>query len=138
VAVSVVPGVTSALAGPAVAGIPLTHRGVSADFTVVSGHLDPGRSAERGIDWPGLARGDATLVLLMAMDRLALIAGELIAHGRAATTPAAVVHGATLPDQQVVRAPLGELASAVQKAGVGPPAVVVVGEVVDVLVRRDR
>ncbi len=70
VPVTVVPGVTSALAAPAVAGIPLTHRGVSADFTVVSGHLDPGRSPERGIDWPGLARGDATLVLLMAMDRL--------------------------------------------------------------------
>jgi uroporphyrin-III C-methyltransferase/precorrin-2 dehydrogenase/sirohydrochlorin ferrochelatase len=133
VLVTVVPGVTSALAAPAVAGIPLTHRGVSADFTVVSGHLDPGRSPERGIDWPGLARGDATLVLLMAMDRLALIADELIAHGRAATTPAAVVHGATLPDQQVVRAPLGELAEAVAQAGVGPPAVVVIGEVVDVL-----
>jgi uroporphyrin-III C-methyltransferase / precorrin-2 dehydrogenase / sirohydrochlorin ferrochelatase len=131
--VSVVPGVTSALAAPAVAGIPLTHRGVSADFTVVSGHLDPGRSPERGIDWPNLARADATLVLLMAMDRLAVIAEELIANGRAATTPAAVVHAATLPGQRVVRAPLGELAAAVVKAAVGPPAVVVVGEVVDVL-----
>jgi siroheme synthase len=67
------------------------------------------------------------------MDRLALIADELIAHGRAPTTPAAVVHDATLPGQQVVRAPLGGLADAVAKAAVGPPAVVVVGEVVDVL-----
>ena len=114
VPVTVVPGVTSALAAPAVAGIPLTHRGVAADFTVVSGHLDPGRSPERGHRLAGTgARVTRTLVLLMAMDRLALIADELIAHGRAATTPAAVVHGATLPDQQVVRAPLGELAEAV-------------------------
>ena len=56
------------------AGIPLTHRGVAADFTVVSGHLDPGRSADAGVDWPGLAAGAGTLVLLMAMDRLELIA----------------------------------------------------------------
>ena len=72
---------------PALAGIPLTHRGVAADFTVVSGHLDPGRPAEQGIDWPGLAAHAGTLVLLMAMDRLDLIAAELIRHGRAAPHP---------------------------------------------------
>jgi uroporphyrin-III C-methyltransferase/precorrin-2 dehydrogenase/sirohydrochlorin ferrochelatase len=133
VPVTVVPGISSALAGPAAAGIPLTHRGVSADFTVVSGHLDPGRPADAGIDWPGLAVGAGTLVLLMGMDRLGLIAGELIAHGRPASTPSAVVHRATLDGQQVVRAPLGELAAAVERAGVGAPAVMVIGEVVDVL-----
>ncbi len=133
VPVMVVPGISSALAGPAAAGIPLTHRGVAADFTVVSGHLDPGRPADSGIDWPGLASGAGTLVLLMGMDRLDLIAGELIAHGRTATTPAAVVHRATLDGQQVVRAPLGELSAAVARAGVGAPSVIVIGDVVDVL-----
>jgi uroporphyrin-III C-methyltransferase / precorrin-2 dehydrogenase / sirohydrochlorin ferrochelatase len=133
VPVTVVPGISSALAGPAAAGIPLTHRAVAAEFTVVSGHLDPGRPADSGIDWPGLATGAGTLVLLMAMDRLELIASELIAHGRAASTPSAVVHRATLDGQRVVRAPLGELAAAVGRAGVGAPSVVVIGEVVDVL-----
>jgi uroporphyrin-III C-methyltransferase/precorrin-2 dehydrogenase/sirohydrochlorin ferrochelatase len=133
VPVTVVPGISSALAGPAAAGIPLTHRGVAADFTVISGHLDPGRPAEQGIDWPGLASGGGTLVLLMSMDRLDLISAELIKHGRLATTPSAVVYRATLEDQQVVRAPLGELADAVRAAGLGAPAVIVVGDVVDVL-----
>ncbi|MDT4894772.1 MAG: uroporphyrin-III C-methyltransferase / precorrin-2 dehydrogenase / sirohydrochlorin ferrochelatase [Pseudonocardiales bacterium] len=133
VPVTVVPGISSALAAPAAANIPLTHRGVAADFTVVSGHLDPGRPADSGIDWPGLAVGADTLVLLMSMDRLDLIADELISHGRAATTPSAVVHRATLPGQQVVRAPLAQLAEAARGAGVGAPAVVVIGEVVEVL-----
>jgi uroporphyrin-III C-methyltransferase/precorrin-2 dehydrogenase/sirohydrochlorin ferrochelatase len=133
VPVTVVPGLSSALAGPAVAGIPLTHRGLAADFTVVSGHLDPGRPAAEGIDWPGLATHAGTLVILMAMDRLELIASELIRHGRGADTPAAVVHRATLPGQRVVRAPLRELAAAAEREGVGAPAVVVIGEVVDVL-----
>jgi uroporphyrin-III C-methyltransferase / precorrin-2 dehydrogenase / sirohydrochlorin ferrochelatase len=131
--VTVVPGISAAMAGPAAADIPLTHRGVSADFTVVSGHLDPGRPVDEGIDWPGLAAGAGTLVLLMSMDRLDLIADQLIAHGRRADTPSAVVQNATLPDQRVVRATLGELAKAVREAGVGAPAVVVIGEVVDVL-----
>jgi uroporphyrin-III C-methyltransferase/precorrin-2 dehydrogenase/sirohydrochlorin ferrochelatase len=133
VPVTVVPGISSALAGPAAAGIPLTHRGVSADFTVVSGHLDPGRPTGDGVDWPGLAASAGTLVLLMSMDRLELIADRLIAHGRPASTPSAVVHKATLADQRVVRAPLDDLARAAAAAGVGAPAVVVVGEVVDVL-----
>jgi uroporphyrin-III C-methyltransferase / precorrin-2 dehydrogenase / sirohydrochlorin ferrochelatase len=132
--VTVVPGITSALAAPAVAGIPLTHRGVSADFTVMSGHLDPGRTPGQEIDWPGAAAGSGTLVLMMAMERLERIAAELIRRGRPATTPAAVVYRASLPDQQVLRAPLAELAAAAQRAGVGAPAVVVIGEVVNVLV----
>jgi uroporphyrin-III C-methyltransferase/precorrin-2 dehydrogenase/sirohydrochlorin ferrochelatase len=131
--VEVVPGLSSALAGPAAAGIPLTHRAVSSDFTVMSGHLDPGRSAESGIDWPGLAAGASTLVLLMAMDRLALISERLIEHGRPADAPAAVVYRATLPGEIVLRAPLGELARAAESAQLAAPAVVVIGEVVDVL-----
>jgi uroporphyrin-III C-methyltransferase/precorrin-2 dehydrogenase/sirohydrochlorin ferrochelatase len=133
VPVTVVPGLSSVLAGPAAVGIPLTHRGIAADFTVVSGHLDPGRPAEESIDWPGLAAHAGTLVLLMAMDRLQVIADELIAHGKAPDTPAAVVYQATTAAQQVVRAPLADIAEAAGRAGLGAPAVVVIGKVVDVL-----
>ena len=133
VPVTVVPGISSALAAPAAAGIPLTHRGVAGQFTVVSGHLDPGSTAEGALDWAGLAAGDGTLVLLMSMERLDAIAAQLIRHGRAAQTPAAVVHRATLPDERVIRAPLVDLAAAAERAGVGAPAVVVVGAVVDAL-----
>lgn len=133
VPVSVVPGISSALAAPALAGIPLTHRGLAAEFTVVSGHLDPRRSAADGVDWPALARGGGTLVLLMAMGRLAAITATLVAHGRAATTPAAVVHRASVEEQRVLRAPLADIAAAARSAGVGSPAVVVIGDVVAVL-----
>jgi uroporphyrin-III C-methyltransferase len=128
VAVQVVPGITSAIAGPAAAGIPVTHRGLAADFAVVSGHRDPGR-AEAGWNWPELAVGPATLVLLMGMETLAGIAAELIAHGRPADTPAAAIHRATLPDQRVVRSTLGSLAAEVQAAGLTAPSVVVIGAV---------
>ncbi|MDP9093969.1 MAG: uroporphyrinogen-III C-methyltransferase [Actinomycetota bacterium] len=131
--VTVVPGISSVLAAPVAADIPLTHRGVAAEFTVVSGHLDPGRPSESGIDWSGLAASAGTVVLLMSMDRLDLIAGELIAHGRDPSTPAAAVHRATLEGQVVVRATLDTLAKAVSDAGVGAPAVVILGDVVNVL-----
>jgi len=135
VPVTVVPGITSALAGPAAANIPLTHRGVASDFTVVSGHLDPGRDASEGVDWPGLAASGGTLVLLMSMDRLDRIAAALIEHGRSADTPVAVVHRVSLPGEQVVRAPLHRIADAVRDAGVGAPAIIVIGAVVDALSR---
>ncbi|HEX4726980.1 MAG TPA: uroporphyrinogen-III C-methyltransferase, partial [Jatrophihabitans sp.] len=128
VPVQVVPGISSATAGPAAAGIPVTHRGLAADFAVVSGHRDPGR-AEAGWNWPELAVGPATLVLLMGMDNLAEITAELIRHGRPADTPAAVIQSATLPGQRVLRAPLGALADQVAAAGLAAPAVVVIGAV---------
>ncbi|HEX8767244.1 MAG TPA: uroporphyrinogen-III C-methyltransferase, partial [Jatrophihabitans sp.] len=128
IAVQVVPGITSAIAAPAAAGIPVTHRGLAADFAVVSGHRDPGR-AEAGWNWPELAVGPATLVVLMGMESLGAIAAELIEHGRPADTPAAAIHRATLPDQQVVRSTLAELPAAVARAGVGAPSVVVIGAV---------
>ena len=128
VPVQVVPGVTSAVAAPAAAGIPLTHRGVAADFTVVSAHLDE-RSAST-VDWAALAAGSSTLVVLMAMGRLKQISETLIAHGRAAHTPAAVVQNATLPGQRSVVTTLACLAEDVAAAGLKPPAVVVIGEVV--------
>jgi uroporphyrin-III C-methyltransferase len=124
----VVPGVTSAFAAPAAAGIPVTHRGLAADFAVVSGHRDPER-AEAGWNWAELAVGPATLVLLMGMDNLAEITAELIRHGRPADTPAAVIQSATLPGQRVLRAPLGGLAARSGAAGLTAPAVVVIGAV---------
>jgi uroporphyrin-III C-methyltransferase/precorrin-2 dehydrogenase/sirohydrochlorin ferrochelatase len=128
IAVQVVPGITSAIAAPAAAGIPVTHRGLAADFAVVSGHRDPGR-AEAGWNWPELAVGPATLVVLMGMEGLGGIAAELIEHGRPADTPAAAIHRATLPGQRVVRSTLAGLAAEVQRAGVGAPSVVVIGAV---------
>jgi uroporphyrin-III C-methyltransferase/precorrin-2 dehydrogenase/sirohydrochlorin ferrochelatase len=129
VPVQVVPGVSSALAGPTAAGIPVTHRGVAADFAVVSGHLDPTRPGST-VDWQALADGPATLVLLMALDQLAAVATELVKRGRPAGTPVAVIRNATRADQQVLVATLGTVAAEVTRAGLRPPAVVVVGEVV--------
>ena len=93
IAVTVVPGVSSALAAPVAAGIPLTHRGLAADFTVVSGHLDPGRPPDTGLDWATLAKA-STLVLLMSIEHLDLITAALISHGRDGATPAAVIERA--------------------------------------------
>jgi uroporphyrin-III C-methyltransferase/precorrin-2 dehydrogenase/sirohydrochlorin ferrochelatase len=126
--VQVVPGITSAIAAPAAAGIPVTHRGLAADFAVVSGHRDPGR-AEAGWNWPELAVGPATLVLLMAMDNLAEISAELIEHGRPANTPAAVIQHATLPEQRIVRSSLATVAAETAAAGLTAPSVVVIGAV---------
>lgn len=134
VPIEVVPGISSAVAGPAAAGIPVTHRGIAADLAIVSGHLDPSRPGST-VDWQALADGPATLVLLMALDRLATVAAELVKRGRPAATPVAVIRNATLPDQQVVVATLGTVAREVTRAALRPPAVVVVG---DVVALRDR
>jgi uroporphyrin-III C-methyltransferase len=131
VPVEVVPGVSSAVAGPAAAGIPVTHRGIAADFAVVSGHLDPTGPGST-VDWQALADGPATLVLLMALDRLDAVAAELVKRGRPGRTPVAVVRRATLADQQVLVATLDTVATEVARTGLRPPAVVVVGEVVSV------
>jgi uroporphyrin-III C-methyltransferase/precorrin-2 dehydrogenase/sirohydrochlorin ferrochelatase len=127
--VQVVPGVTSAVAGPSAAGIPLTHRGIAADFTVVSAHL--AANAPSTVDWDALAGGSSTLVVLMGMERLELLSKTLIAAGRAGTTPAAVVQNATLPNQRVMVSTLDSLAADAVRAGMGSPAVVVIGEVVN-------
>jgi uroporphyrin-III C-methyltransferase/precorrin-2 dehydrogenase/sirohydrochlorin ferrochelatase len=125
----VVPGVTSAIAVPACAGIPVTHRGVTQDFAVVSAHLDPSQPGAT-VDWDGLARGTGTLVLLMAVAHLDAVAAELIKRGRAAATPVAVISDGTTPDQQVLTSTLECVAADAESAGVRPPAVVVIGEVV--------
>lgn len=127
--VQVVPGVTSAVAGPSAAGIPLTHRGIAAEFTVVSAHL--ATHAPSSVDWDALARGSSTLVVLMGMERLELLSKTLIAGGRVGSTPAAVVQNATLPDQRVLVSTLDSLAADAESAGMSSPAVVVIGEVVN-------
>ena len=134
VPVTVVPGITSAISVPGLAGIPLTHRGVAHEAVVVSGHLAPDDPASL-VDWPGLARLRGTLVLLMAVDRLPQIAQVLLAHGRDPDTPAAVVQDGSLPTEQVLVSTLAQLADDAAAAGVRPPAIVVVGGVVAL---RDR
>lgn len=130
VPVTVVPGVTSALAAPAAAGIPVTHRGVAHELVVVSGHLPPGHPDSK-VDWAALGRLRGTICLLMGLKNLRHIAVALIGGGRPAETPAAVVQEATTVEQRVVRASLGTVAEAA--ARLTPPAVVVIGDVVPVL-----
>ncbi|HUA09266.1 MAG TPA: uroporphyrinogen-III C-methyltransferase [Candidatus Acidoferrales bacterium] len=125
----IVPGISSALAAPAYAGIPVTHRDVNPVLTIATGHEDPAK-AESGIDWSKLADPHRTLVLLMAMGNLAAICERLIANGLSADTPAAAIADGTRPTQRTVTATLATLAAAVQREGIGSPAVVVVGGVV--------
>lgn len=126
VVVRVVPGVTSGVAAPALAGIPVTHRSLVQGFTVVSGHVPPG-DPRSTLDWAALARTATTLVVLMGVKNLPHIADALLAAGRPAETPAAVVADAALPSQSLVRGTLGTIAGLA--SAVRPPAVVVIGEV---------
>lgn len=142
VPVTVVPGITSAVAVPAAAGVPVTHRGVSQDFHVVSVHVAPGHPAST-VDWKLLARSEGTLILLMAVERIAEIADALLREGRSPETPVMVVQDGTLPTQRAVRATLHDVAERVTSAGVRPPAIVIVGDVVKVgqeieMVRAER
>ena len=132
VPVTVIPGLTSAVAVPGLAGIPVTHRGVAHEFTVVSGHVPPGDPRSL-VEWPALARLRGTLVLLMAVDNLAAIADVLMQHGRVAETPVALVQEGSLAAQRVVRSRLDRVVQDAGHAQVRPPAVVVVGPVVEVL-----
>lgn len=127
----VIPGVTSATSVPTLAGIPVTHRGVAHEFTVISGHLPPGH-AESLVNWGAVAALRGTLVLLMAVDNLGAIAAALQQGGRRPGTPVAVVQDGSLETEQTLVTSLGEVATEVARAGIRPPATVVVGEVVDV------
>lgn len=131
ISVELVPGISSALAVPAAAGIPVTHRDHSSALTVVTGHEDPAKT-ESSLDWPWLAAAPGTVVILMGLSQLPQITKTLLAHGRAADTPAAVIAAGTLPEQRVVTAPLVELAAAAQDAQLVSPALVVLGDVVRV------
>jgi uroporphyrin-III C-methyltransferase/precorrin-2 dehydrogenase/sirohydrochlorin ferrochelatase len=129
--VTVVPGITSAVAVPAAAGIPVTHRGVAQEFHVVSAHVAPD-DPRSTVDWEALGRSHGTLVLLMAVERMALIANALMRYGRSSDTPVAVIQDGTLPDQHALMATLGTVVDEMAADGVRPPAIVVVGDVVHV------
>jgi uroporphyrin-III C-methyltransferase len=122
--VTVVPGISSAFAGPLVAGVPVTHRGLSHGVTVVTGRSQDGQA----VDFRALANPDLTLVILMGVQRRGSIAAALIDGGLAPTTPVAVIENAALASQRVVRARLDDLA----ELDVANPAVIVVGAVADV------
>jgi len=130
----VVPGVTAGIGGLAYAGIPATHRAVNAAVTLVTGHNTEGDVPDGdqpdGLDWTALARGAPVLVLYMALKHLADIAARLRAGGRGADEPVAVIAHATTPRQQVVETTLGACVADVARAGIEPPAVIVVGGVV--------
>jgi uroporphyrinogen III methyltransferase/synthase len=125
----IVPGVTSAVAVPAYAGIPVTHRGVAASFAVITGHEEPGKP-ETAIDWTHLATAVDTLVFLMGVKNLPDIVAQLTSHGRSAETPVAVIQWGTTPEQRTVTGTLADIVVRVADAGLTPPAITVVGEVV--------
>jgi uroporphyrin-III C-methyltransferase/precorrin-2 dehydrogenase/sirohydrochlorin ferrochelatase len=128
---TVIPGLTSAIAVPEVVGIPVTHRGVAHDFTVVSGHLPPGHPGSL-VEWGALARLRGTIVLLMAVQNLPQIAATLVTEGRPASTPVAVVSEGTMPGERTLVSTLATIADDMAAHDVRPPAVVVVGDVVAV------
>ncbi|WP_374480573.1 uroporphyrinogen-III C-methyltransferase [Zoogloea sp.] len=123
----VIPGITAAAGIGAYAGIPLTHRDFAQSCIFVTGHLKDGSV---DLDWDMLARPKQTLVFYMGITQLATICAQLVAHGLAATTPAAVVRRGTTKAQRVVTSDLANLAEAVKAAGITPPALTIVGDVV--------
>lgn len=128
---SVIPGVTSAVSVPAAAGIPVTHRGVAHEFTVISGHLPPDH-ADSLVEWDAVARLRGTVVLLMAVHNLPLIAERLVRGGRPASTPLAIISEGTMPGERTLLSTLGSVPEDMAREAVRPPAIVVVGDVVAV------
>lgn len=126
----VVPGVTAAFAAGAYAGIPVTHRDYTTSIALITGHLDPNKKMA-ALDWEKLAGAVGTLAFYMGMANLAVISRELIAHGRSPRTPVAVISWATTPRQRTLVADLGSVVEKVESEGLQPPAVVLVGEVVE-------
>lgn len=128
VPVRVIPGISSSIAAPALAGIPVTDRDLVQGFTVVSGHVPPG-DPRTTLDWGAIGRSGTTIVILMGVATLPVIAAELVAQGLRADTPAAVVSDAGLPSMRVARATVADIADVVAREGLGAPAVAIVGAV---------
>jgi uroporphyrin-III C-methyltransferase len=126
----IVPGVTSAIAVPAYAGIPVTHRGQASTLTIVTGH-ETSSGAAPPVNWEALAQVGGTLVILMGKSNLATISQRLLTAGLAPATPVAVIERGTVAEQRVVTGPLAEIAGCVITAGLQTPAVIVIGRVVD-------
>jgi uroporphyrin-III C-methyltransferase/precorrin-2 dehydrogenase/sirohydrochlorin ferrochelatase len=128
IAFEVVPGVSAGIAAPAYAGIPLTHREVTAEVVFLTGHDSPASPSPS--DWARYAASPATLVVFMGLDNLPTIARLLLEHGRAARCPVAVIAHGTTDAQRTIVAPLAEIADRVAEAGIGAPALIVIGDVV--------
>ena len=126
--VTVVPGVTSAIAVPALAGVPVTHRAVTHEFVVVSGHVAPGHP-ESLVNWNALAAMSGTIVLLMAVERIELFAKALMDGGRPADTPVLVVQHGTTAAQRTLHTTLGDAPERIRAEGIRPPAIIVIGAV---------
>lgn len=126
--VTVVPGVTSAIGVPALAGVPVTHRAINHEFVVVSGHLPPGHP-ESLVNWDALAALSGTIVLLMAVERIELFAEALLKGGRPADTPVLVVQHGTTAAQHTLRATLADTPEKIRAEGIRPPAIIVIGAV---------
>jgi uroporphyrinogen III methyltransferase/synthase len=125
----IVPGVSAAVAAPAYAGVPVTHRGVASAVTFVTGHEDPTK-AESAIDWENLARSNATLVILMGLGNLRAIVARLTAAGRAPPTRVALVRNGTCDNQVTLVGTLATIVMLAEMAALKPPAVIIVGAVV--------
>ncbi|BCQ09787.1 siroheme synthase [Mycobacterium heckeshornense] len=126
--VTVVPGVTSAIAVPALAGVPVTHRAVCHEFVVVSGHIAPGHP-ESLVNWDALAALSGTIVLLMAVERIEQFSQALLKGGRPAQTPVLVVQHGTTAAQRTLRATLADAPEKIRAEGIRPPAIIVIGAV---------
>jgi uroporphyrin-III C-methyltransferase / precorrin-2 dehydrogenase / sirohydrochlorin ferrochelatase len=126
--VTVVPGVTSAIAVPALAGVPVTHRAVTHEFVVVSGHVAP-EHPESLVNWNALAALSGTIVLLMAVERIELFTKALLDGGRPADTPVLVVQHGTTASQRTLRATLADAPERIREEGIRPPAIIVIGSV---------
>lgn len=129
IAVEVVPGITSAVAVPAACGIPVTHRSHASQVTFLTGHEDPTKE-ESAIDWDWLAKSPGTIVILMGVKNLKEITGSLIAHGMAGKKPVAIIERGFRPDQRVTIGCLEDILKTAEDAGVKPPAIIVIGDVV--------
>ncbi|MEZ5211303.1 uroporphyrinogen-III C-methyltransferase [Gordonia sp. PP30] len=128
VPVTVVPGITSPISAPALAGIPVTHRGVTHEIVIVSGHVAPGHP-DSLTDWAALARLRGTLVLMMAVQRLDAFAAALLDGGKPADTPVALIENASRADQRLIRTDLAHAAQTAHEQKLTPPAIVVIGPV---------
>lgn len=130
VPVRVIPGVSSSIAAPALAGIPVTHRGLSQGVTIVSGHVPPG-DPRSSLNWRAMATTGTTLVILMGVKYLPEIVAELLGAGLDDQTPAAIVMNAGSDQMRTLRAPVSELAGLAEREGVRPPAITIIGAVAE-------
>lgn len=128
--VELVPGITSAVAVPGSVGIPLTHRKYASQVTILTGHEDPAKP-ESALDWELLAQSRGTIVILMGVRNLPQIAEALLAHGKDGNTPVAIIERGLRPDRRVTTGPLRDIGRITVEAHVQPPAVIVIGGVVN-------